>query len=109
MTNPLVFKDEHGCHVRIDGRWWHNFTPYLTRCLLKAHGFPNAVAIVRDAPHPRSFDVDFDGRWVVNGRHVSERRVRTALRQTGLDDFAVETVMRIHKKCYQIEKELQCS
>ena len=109
MTDPFVYKDEHGCHIRINGRWWHNFTPYLARCLLKASGFPNAVAIVREAPRLRIFDFDFDGKWIINDRHVSEERMKTALERTGLDDFAVKTVMRIHKECYKIEKELPCS
>ncbi|HEY4761930.1 MAG TPA: hypothetical protein VIH42_15235 [Thermoguttaceae bacterium] len=101
MTDPLIYKDEHGCHVRIDRQWRHNLKPYLARCLLKASGFPNAAAIVRNALCLRIFDFSYDGNWIINGRKVSEEKMKTALEQTGLDDFAVETIIRIHKNCYE--------
>jgi hypothetical protein len=104
MSDVLVCKDEHGCHVRIDGQWWHNFSPFNVRCLLTASGFPNATAIVRDAPHLQHFDLDYDGRWKINGRHTSDERVQVALERDGLDDFAVETIMRIYRKCHEIER-----
>ena len=104
MTDALVYKDEHGCHVRINGCWWHNFSPFKVRCLLTASGFPNATAIVRDAPHLQHFDLDYDGRWKINGRHTSDERVQAALQRDGLDAFAIETVMRIYQKCYEIER-----
>jgi len=104
MIEPLVYRDEHGCHVRINGCWWHNFSPYKARCLLTASGVPNATAIVRDAPRLQHFDLDFDGRWIINGRHTSEERVQAALERDGLDAFAVETVMRIYQKGFEIER-----
>jgi hypothetical protein len=107
MNDPFVFKDEHGCHIKINGQWWRNFKPFLARCLLKASGFANATAIVRDAPTTRNLDFDFNGKWTINGRTVNEEKMKTSLKRIGLDDFAVETIMRIHKKCYQIEKMLK--
>lgn len=104
MSDVLVYKDEHGCHVRIDGQWRRGFSPFKVRCLLMASGVPNATAIVRDAPRLWDFDLDYDGRWKINGRHTSDERVQAALQRDGLDDFAVETVMRIYQKCFEIER-----
>ena len=103
MRDVHIYKEGKRCHVKIDGQWWHNFEPYLIRCLLKAKGIPNAGAIVRKAPRLHVVDLNYHGKWTLNGRKISEDCLKDTFKHVGLNDEEIEAIMRIHKACYERE------